>query len=274
MVTGDRFFVDELGFWANYSLIGTFEDSYYNRRGAGFVNGTSTPVHAGSWGLLLGNEVRGIGWGLRTLADAAAWLPDVDSLKSYFTIKVANNLTELDAVAAAETDPLGLSLMYLPSYVPPSYRLGVIGTSTIYAPWQHNYVAWAIDHAQNQGFAGGGTERDRLAGFQLSLFTAGSNYLKSNGAPAQLAIGTTTTQYATLADVYSATQALQNAGYMLFVPFQGYYGVDARLALMIAVKGGASGASDAYAYLDPIVTQQVYTNGVSDAGNRAGWALQ
>lgn len=47
LVTGERYYADEMGFWANYNLIATFQDSFYDSR-------------RGSEGWLGANEVRGI----------------------------------------------------------------------------------------------------------------------------------------------------------------------------------------------------------------------
>src|SRR3982751_4085324 len=85
LVTGDRFFADEMAFWANFCLIGSF---------------ASDDARKGAEGLLIGNEVRGIGWGLRNLGDAAAYLPDTDPMKRYFAAKVIGNLTYLDRYAS------------------------------------------------------------------------------------------------------------------------------------------------------------------------------
>src|SRR5262249_51823973 len=111
LVTGDRYYADEMAFWGNYVLIGTFQDSYYNRRGGGMIHGpgSNSPVHPGSWGSLMANEVRGIGWGLRNLVDAAAYLPDTDPMKRYFASKIANNLSDLDAYAYSLNNPIGVT---------------------------------------------------------------------------------------------------------------------------------------------------------------------
>src|SRR5262249_25372273 len=79
LVTGDRYYADEMAFWANFSLLRTFQDSHYNARG-------------GSKGYLHPNETRGIAWCLRNLADAAAYLPDDEPVKPYLAQKVINNL--------------------------------------------------------------------------------------------------------------------------------------------------------------------------------------
>ena len=49
LMTGDRYYADEMAFWANFVLLRTFQDGYSNYRG-------------GTKGLLVANEVRGIAW--------------------------------------------------------------------------------------------------------------------------------------------------------------------------------------------------------------------
>ena len=60
LLTGDRYYADEMAFWADYAMIRT-----YNGDGV-----------RGSLGILAYNEVRGFGWALRNIADAAAYHPD------------------------------------------------------------------------------------------------------------------------------------------------------------------------------------------------------
>ena len=269
LLTGDRFFLDEMRFWANYSLIGTFEDNYSNWRGSG-KDSNGKPIHPGSWGSLYINEIRGIAWGLRTLTDAAAWLPDTDPMKGYLANKVQNNLADLDAMASSTTLPMSLTFLDLPGY-----HIGQ-GSPVSMPPWQRNYVAWAIDHAQQQGFSGGGLMRDRIVRFTLSLFTSDPDYPRAQAGAYQLVVATlddsgSIIPYTNLRQMYAATLPFAGAD---FVPFRGYYGLDVRLALMIGLAQGWPGAQSAYDYLYPIIGVQVYVNGVSDLANRAGWALR
>src|SRR5262249_9033848 len=150
-------------------------------------------------------------------ADAASFLPDADPLKAYFADKIANNLAWHDGYAANHTTPLGTFFDHLDN---------VFNVWSIFRQWQNNYVAWAIDRANQQGFSGGLSLRDELAQFTLKLFTSGPDYPREDGAPYELAVGSVSNNlpiyYTTLGDVYSATNAISG-----FVPFAGYYGVDA-----------------------------------------------
>jgi len=83
LLTGDRYYAEEMAFWANYAMIRTYP-------GDGVRS---------SSGILENNEVRGFGWGLRNIVDAAAMYPDASSVRSYLTTKVTANLQWLDNYA-------------------------------------------------------------------------------------------------------------------------------------------------------------------------------
>lgn len=253
LITGDRFFLDEMKYWANFCLLSTFQDSHSNQRG-------------GSAGLLAPNEVRGIAWALRNLADAAAYLPDHDEMKAYFRQKVANNLDWLDQHAAAQTSPLGT---VFPLRRPEDEQWAPY---TWIALWEQMYVAWAIDRAQQLGFAAGTELRDRVARLQLRLFTGEREGYRATHAGAYvLAVGTrsgrTITYFNSLAEVFRVTDKYGNHR-----PFEGYYGPEARLMLMIAKRQGWPGAAESLRYL----TAHTGADGVSmlaDLNRRSGWAI-
>ena len=151
-------------FWADYVLVRTYQDSSSNQRG-------------GSQGLLAPNEVRGIGWGLRNLADAAAYLPNNDPAKAYLVQKVTNNLNWMDTYAASvrgPSNPFGI--------VFPDKRLDSPTSTGWIALWEQDYVTWAIDHANKQGFIGGLQLRDQIGQFQLKLFTSSPDYPRDQAA--------------------------------------------------------------------------------------------
>jgi hypothetical protein len=242
-----------MSYWANYVLLRTFQDSYYKARG-------------GNQGLLESNETRGIAWGLRNMVDAAAYLPDGDPVKDYLAEKVVNNLKWADGYAENHVTPLGTYFQ----------RLGPEGATdkVVEALWQNNYVAWSLDHANKQGFQGGEKLRDRLARFELSLCT-GSDYPKSYAGAYTLTIGMKTgadpiTYLATLKQVFDNTYGKPPVPP---TPLRGYYGVDARLALIIGFRHNWPGAKDAYDYVDRQLTTTPEPNAIADLALRAGWAI-
>jgi len=273
LMTGDRFFADEMAFWANFCLIGSFA-SDYNRKGA--------------QGLLVGNEVRGIGWALRNLGDAAAYLPDSSSDKTYFAGKVWNNLTDLDRYGATfQSGPLQT---VFPNRRPED-------TEGRYQPymwislWEQTYVAWAIDRVMQHGqvtpgynFANAGSAlRDRIARLQLNLFTNAQwprdherqvPYLLAAGKfTAPPGSGRSVVYFQTFGEMAAATFAAADPGHPPdFVrPFEGFYGPEARLLLMICEKLGEGAAAANLAALMADVNNN--TTMADDLNKRSGWAI-
>jgi hypothetical protein len=161
LMTGDRFFADETAYWANFCLIGTFSADHARK---------------GAQGLLAYNEVRGVGWALRNLGDAAAYLPDADPMKEYLASKTWNNLVDLQRYGS--TFQSGPVQTMFPGKRPED-------DNPRYAPymwvslWEQAYLAWAVDRVMQHGpvtarinFAAAGPAiRDRIARLQLKLFT-------------------------------------------------------------------------------------------------------
>ena len=255
LVTGDRFFLDEMKYWANYCLIGTQPDDY---------------ARNGAQGLLISNEVRGIGWGLRNLADAAAFLPDKDPYRRYFAQKLRNNLEWLEQYAKTHDTPLqtvfGGHRRWAEDGGRPPY--------VFIALWEHIYVAWAVDRAMQLGFAPGGAFRDRVARFQLRLFTSGDEgFDRSFAASYVLAVAEKRTSPDKWTYLDSMRELFRLAkSYGDYRPFPGYYGPEARLMLLIGSHLRWPGAADSLTYLMGTSDE----NGVTmnkDLARRSGWAL-
>ena len=267
LITGDRFFADEVAFWANFCLIGSFS-SDDNRKGA--------------QGLLFGNEVRGIGWGLRNLGDAAAYLPDASPMKAYLAAKVMNNLTYLDQYATSfYSGPLQtLFPKRRPEDGNPPYDKFMW-----ISLWEQSYVAWAIDRVMQHGqvtqfdFAtAGATLRNRIARLQLNLFThpqwprdpdREAPYLVAAGwwAPDRRII-----YFQTFAEMAAATFSVPTVAKPDFVrPFEGYYGPEARLLLFICDGLGDAKAAEAIARL--MADETGHVTMADDLNARSGWAI-
>lgn len=171
LVTGDRYYADEMAFWANYVILQTWPFRRGGKGAMGFgENGASNLIGPG-------NQTRGFGWGLRNLADAAAYLPDSHQLKPYLTDAVTINLEWADFHHSQARIP-GTGVYYR------KWRKG-----GLLALWAHNYLAWAVDHAHQQGFTGGERHLRALAGFQSKLFTSDPVFKREYGSPYQLKIG-------------------------------------------------------------------------------------
>jgi len=269
LLTGDRFFADETAFWANFCLIGSF---------------ASEGNRYGPQGLLVGNEVRGIGWGLRTLGDAAAYLPDAWPVKAYLAKMVWNNLTWLDKYATSfDSGPLQT---LFPNRRPEDEN-GAYQPYMWISLWEQSYLAWAVDRVMQHGqvgsvnFAGAGAAlRNRIARLQLNLFT-NPQWPKQHDrqAPYLLAAGKkpdpssrSVTYFQRFADMAAATFGVPSAAKPDFVrPFEGYYGPEARLLLMICERLGDPGATKSLQAL--MADQTAGVSMVQDLNKRSGWAI-
>jgi len=272
LVTGDRFFADETAFWANFCLIGTFSAPH---------------ARNGAQGLLTYHEVRGIGWALRNLGDAAAYLPDGDPQKAHLATKAWNNLVALQEYG--RTFQSGPVQTLFPGRRPED-------ESSRYAPfmwislWEQAYVAWAVDHVMQHGqvtsqinfMSAGASIRDRIVRLQLRLFTdpAWPNdplrqapYVLAAGEWRGSGASRSVTYFPSLADVASATFRPGDAGQPpdFIRPLPGYYGPEARLLLMISQRLGDSGASAAIAAL--MKNSHDGVSMIDDLNRRSGWAL-
>jgi hypothetical protein len=269
LITGDRFLADEMAFWANFCVIGSFA-SDDNRKGA--------------QGLLIGNEVRGIGWGLRNMGDAAAYLPDDHPFKSVLAAKVWNNLANLDQYGA--TFGSGPVQTLFPGRRPEDGE-GAYGAFMWVSLWEQTYLAWAIDHVMQHGPVGtvnfssaGASIRNRIARLQLNLFTnpqwpkdpdRQAPYLLaaarwSGGSPRKPVF------LESFSEVAAATFSVPSPARPDFVrPFEGYYGPEARLLLMICERLGDSGAAASLRAL--MAHSSAGIRMIDDLNKRSGWAI-
>ncbi len=247
LITGDRYYAEEMAFWANYSMLRTYKRD--------------------ARGLLTSNEVRGIGWALRNLADAAAYYPEASPVRAHLEQKLRNNLRALDEVANAQdlaANPFRILWTGMRPEGPQYISL-----------WEQNYLAYAIDRASKHGFAGGLAHRDAIARLQWRLFTSEPDYPRTGAAPYVLGVGKPGSRgfdyYKTLPEIWNLTKPYAR-------PFAGRYGPEARLNLMIAVENDWAGARDAYDYLWPFIgaaREHCPSGGpdIPDLACRAGWAL-
>src|SRR4051812_49430388 len=285
LLTGDRYYAEEMAFWANYGMIRTLPSD--GVRGAD--------------GILANNEVRGYGWTLRNLADAAAYYPG-DAVRQYLSQKVQANLAFLDAYANSQDPTVNPQRILWIGYRP---EPGFISL------WEQSYLAYAIDRANKQGFTGGLAHRDAIAMLQLRLFTSPSDFPREApagttwSAPYLIGVGTVPdptlwegfSYYTTMTELFAATSNVATAevcfdptaGVQVQVPgclqrdFAGFYGPEARLNLMALIESGITAAKEPYDYLLPFIaeTHSYCSQAYGGTGNadrpdltcRSGWAL-
>ncbi len=125
LITGDYHYLEELQFWANWNLISRSPEDW-NRDG--------------TLGLLDGDQVRALGWNLRTLLHAAWITPDGHPSKAYFESKLDSNLNHLiNRYITENRAPLG----YVPS----------LSEANKVSAWMDDFVTHAIGWAHHLGYA-------------------------------------------------------------------------------------------------------------------------
>ena len=133
LITGEKWFLDELYYWAGWNLF------YSSNRSATFRPGLNN-----SFGLLTG-QLRGFAWSLRTVSDAAAAAPDSDLEKDYFRQKVINNLEWF----VWRNDPVrghGLhAVIWSGTNTSDDWPGGLL-----IAPWQHDFMVLTVSHIARQ----------------------------------------------------------------------------------------------------------------------------
>ena len=186
LLTGDRYYSEEMAFWAVYGMARTFPG-----------DGTR------SLQCLVANiEVRGIGWSIRNIADAAAYYPDASAVKPYLIEKLQNNLRWLDGYAFSQ-DPVANPFQVLWIKMRPD------GPQYI-SLWEQTYVGFAIERANQHGFTGGLAARDAIARLHLKLFTSDPDYPRAQAGAYIIAVGTPNGSgfdyFTTMAQIWAGTQ--------------------------------------------------------------------
>lgn len=132
LVTGDRYYLEELQFWANHNMLQA--NPYYR----GF-----------EMGLVKWDQVRGQAWSLRTLGQAAYITPDDDPMKAYFTERLQHNL-DWYGTTYVEGRPNVLGVI---DAGPAIVYTTPAGPMTGLAPWMDDFFTWSVGYlATGLGF--------------------------------------------------------------------------------------------------------------------------
>jgi len=229
LVTGDRYYNDQMMFDANWAINNTWPGA--------------TPAR-GSEGMLWGDAPRGFAWGLRDVIDAAFYLPDTHPYKAYFTKVMDNNLAGMDEYVGQLQNPLQFY------HVP----VGNVDGNPAVDPWQLTYLAWVFDHAIAQNDSPAGTAAvHNLLNSVMGAFTNAPSFLPEYAASYHLLIGTgdgsgqPLAYYTSWAELFDAN--FKDSSGAITVdppPWVGYYGPEMRVASILGKKYGIPGAEDAY----------------------------
>jgi len=196
LLTGDRFYLEELQFWANFNMLQ--HNPYYREFGQG---------------LFKPDQVRGQGWSLRTLGQAAYITPDADPLKKYFVDRVGYNLAWYSKTYLQ--DPQANQLGYLAN----GYAILEDGTTS---PWMDDFFTWSVGHMVHLGFEDAIPLLAYKAKFSVGRMVA-PGFCWIHASVYHLAVKDTVTNtfYTTFEDAYKATMVLEGKEALLDMPCGG-----------------------------------------------------
>jgi hypothetical protein len=126
LLTGDRFHLEELQFWANWNMLQA--NPGYRDRERGLVK----------W-----DQPRGQAWSMRTLGHAAFITPDDDPMKKYFVDRLGFNLAWYTQQYVS--DPARSPLGYLQNGA-------TVGDDGTLAPWMDDFFTSSIGELVAMGF--------------------------------------------------------------------------------------------------------------------------
>ena len=126
LVTGDYYYLEELQFWANYCML--YDNPSYRQLDKGIVKS---------------KQVRGQGWSLRTIGEAAYATPDDHPMKAYFIRRIDDNLNYYNQEYTSNMNANKLGCIA---------SLHDFSDGAILSPWMDDFVTFAIGHLSELGF--------------------------------------------------------------------------------------------------------------------------
>lgn len=124
LLTGERYYLEELQFWSQWNAWTTAPE--YHGFGKGLIG----------W-----DQIRGQGWSLRTLAQAAYITPDADPLKPVLLREMKANAAWYDSTY---TNNPQANIFHV--------ALRANDNAQAVAPWMDDYLTWATQYAVQLGF--------------------------------------------------------------------------------------------------------------------------
>jgi hypothetical protein len=128
VVTGDRYYLEELEFWSQWNSWGTQPEN-----------------HGFGQSLVTWDQVRAQAWSLRTLAQAEFIVPDDDPMKQTLARELKANIAWYDANFANNPAANALHILLQPQ------KTTAYSGGTGMAPWQDDFFTWSVGYVQALG---------------------------------------------------------------------------------------------------------------------------
>ena len=237
LVTGDRYYLEELLFWANWNILRA------NPNSRGYEQG-----------LVQWEQVRGQAWSLRTLAHAAYITPDAHPMRDYFEARVAANLAWYEATYLEDAGAPSLGFLEARTYD----GLGIV-------PWMDDFFTHTLAWMVAMGFEDAVPMLDFKAQFPVGrMVDPGFCWVLASETALVVRDSEASPYYDSFAEVYAASidpaitgltcgspemagAAGVPEGAMVGYPFSPTgYPSNLRPALAAAVDAGAENSEDAW----------------------------
>jgi hypothetical protein len=247
IISGDRYYLDEIYFWANWNLIWL---DFHTR--------------SKQLGLIQDEQLRGQAWAMRSFGEAAWIAPDTHWQKDYFADKVKQNISWYRG-HAMPTNPLGVwrgtadwnGSQKLDFYADMSSQV----THWV-SPWMHDFFAVTLAHLCELGFDAKDL-RDWSLGFTVKRFTSGTDFNRMDGTAYRVANRLANgSVIQTMADLNYYTFVNRKTSAPTSLPYTndpGGYGIQALATLGAAVDAQLPKAEEAYLF----VRSEIVKRGVS-----------
>jgi hypothetical protein len=235
-VSGDYFFLEEMQYWATWNLL------------------LANPGYRGyAKGLLDHTQTRAKAWGMRTLAQAAYITPDSHPLKSYFKGKLDNNIAWFTSEYVGGPKDNKIGYYWDNAYAPYGF-----------APWQDNFLTFAIGYVNQLGFTNAKAFMDFKSKLSVSMMTdPGYCWLQASAYSLQHS-NASGVPYANIGAIYSAN--FPSATGCSGAAMNGYpdspsgYGANLQPALAVSVDNGSANAAAAWSKYQTRAPKQNYAD--------------
>ncbi|WP_341678296.1 hypothetical protein [Niveibacterium sp. SC-1] len=236
LLTGDRYYLDELYYWAGWNLLQLHWD--YRNKAAGIVKA---------------EQVRAMGWSLRTQAQAAWAAPDGDWEGPYFASKIENNAGYM-RTSVMPRNGIGLYRGWGDMGSTAQSPEGNLSSEVAYwvSPWMHDFHAISWSQICDLGL-GGCDVRDWLLGFTVKRFTSGTDFNRMDGTAYRLAGDLKSGKpITTMSELYAYSFANRSGPApttLLYTGDPGGYAIQAFATLAVANDAGLPKADEAYRFV-------------------------
>lgn len=238
LFSGDRFYLEELFFWANYCLL-SLNQSYRGNDSC----------------LVFPDQTRAEAWAIRTICNAAFIAPDSCWEQAFFDRVLATNFSWYQQHSVG-SHPLGIYDQLSTSERPEAYVSDQV--KVLSSPWMDDYLIAALNLCIARGYQTARPMRNWLATCLIGRYTNAPDFNPYDGPAYRIARQSKDDRlYGSWAEVYSMTFANRTTPPPTkFVNIS--YAQGSRAALCGLIRDSIADADTAYAFIDSHIDKTLF----------------